>query len=99
MCGNKLTCKLKDAHEGDCDFGLTKTNNVDEVLELKNKIKSLENKINQSQPDALVKRTEEAELKLSSAYGKIKEIAVGLEASGMTVLSSQLLNLLPEEEK
>lgn len=99
MCGNKISCKLRDAHDGDCDFGLEKKDSPSEVEELKKQITQLQGQLAKASPEALTARTATAELALARAHASIRDMASGCSAAGMTILAAQLTNLLPKEEE
>jgi len=107
LCGNKLTCKLKDEHAGDCDYGLggdkvvgtaLAKDEVNEVDILKKKVAELTAQINRSTPDALNARVATAELELGRVHALVRETATGLQAAGLTVIAASLNTLLPSKE-
>lgn len=94
LCGVKITCKSRDGHDGDHDFGLEKKDDHSEADALKKQIAQLQNDLARSSPEALQARTATAELELARMQTSIREMAEGCRASGMTVLSSQLISLI-----
>ncbi len=96
LCGKKLVCKLRDAHEGDCDFGDTTEPKVNETEQLKQQVANLKSELARSTSDALTARVASAELELARVHAAVREMASGVNSAGMTILCSQLCSLLPE---
>lgn len=86
MCANKLACRLRDSHDGQCDYG------DPEVMDLRLKVAEM---VGNTSED-LVRRTETAETNLRKIQEAVAMMAEGCRASGFHVLEAQLLALVPE---
>lgn len=83
MCGSKKTCRLRDGHDGECDYGDT------QVMDLRLQLAEMKGR----SPEELQARTEAAEATARQIQGAVLGMAEGCRAGGFLVLEAQLMAL------
>ena len=95
MCPNKLSCKLKDPHEGLCDYGL----NADtEVSDLRSQLAALQKAAQEASPQGLQDRVDLAEQEVTKMKTAVQRMIDHCQGVGLTILASVLADMLPTEE-
>ena len=95
LCDNKLRCKLKDQHEGACDFGLNdvKISEKSELEILQADYAALKLQLENSSESALRERVAKAEFEMARYQEAVRTMADGAESGGLTVIAAMLRQL------